>query len=247
MFVRKHPRQVLFIFAIAALILAGCNFGATPAPTLDVNAINTAIVGTTVAQLSSQFTQTAQAQPSPTAAPTETAVTLPTFALPTIAGASPTPAGALPTISFNSTPVANTPVAGFTQLASPIPAGQATAALGNACQNSAYVADVTVPDGTVMKPGQDFVKTWTIQNTGTCTWDDGYVFAWIAGDKALDPYNVKFTKKSDFISGGTTTNISVNLTAPLDPGKYSATWKMQSDTGYYFGSMFTVVIEVKKK
>src|SRR5512141_2699521 len=163
MYVRKYPRQLIIFLTTAALILAGCNVGATPAPTLDVNAINTAIVGTTVAQLSLQFTQTAQAQPTPTPAPTETPVSLPTFALPTVAGA-PTTSGAIPTISFNTTPVANTPIAGFTQLASPIPAGGATVALGDACNNSAFVADVTIPDGTVMKPGKDFVKTWSIKN-----------------------------------------------------------------------------------
>jgi hypothetical protein len=247
MFVQKYQRQVMLFFTIAALTLAGCNVGATPAPTVDVNAINTAIVGTTVAQLSLQFTQTAQAQPTVAPASTDTPVNLPTFSLPTVSGATPTTAGALPTISFNTTPVANTPVAGFTQLASPVPAGGATPVLGDSCRNSAYVADVTVPDGTVFKPGADFVKTWSIKNSGSCNWDDGYVFAWIAGDKALDPYSVKFKDKKDFISAGTTTNISVNLTAPLDPGKYTATWRMQSDTGYYFGSMFTVVIEVKKK
>jgi len=246
MFVRKYPRQMMLILTTAALILAGCNVGATPAPTLDVNAINTAIVGTTVAQLSLQFTQTAQAQPSATPAPTDTPVNLPTFALPTLGGASPTTSGALPTISFNTTPVVTTPIPGFTQLASPVPAG-ATAVTGDSCQNSAYVADVTIPDGTVLRPGQDFVKTWTIKNTGSCTWDDGYEFAWIAGDKALDPYTVKFDTKNDFISGGATTDISVNLTAPLEPGKYTATWKMKSDTGYFFGGLFTVVIEVKKK
>src|SRR5512141_1794307 len=111
MFVRKYPRQMIIFLTTAALILAGCNVGATPAPTVDVNAINTAIVGTTVAQLSVQFTQTAQAQPTSTLAPTDTPVNLPTFALPTL-GVAPTTAGALPTISFNSTPVVNTPVTG---------------------------------------------------------------------------------------------------------------------------------------
>jgi next-to-BRCA1 protein 1 len=247
MFVRKHPRQMIIFLTTAALILAGCNVGATPAPTLDVNAINTAIVGTTVAQLSIQFTQTAQAQPTSTPAPTDTPVTLPTFALPTLEVASPTTSGALPTISFNTTPVVNTPVAGFTQLASPVPAGGATSALGDSCNNAVFVSDATVPDGTVFKPGQDFVKTWAIKNTGSCTWDEGYVFAWIAGDQALDPYNLKIKDKKDFIASSETGYMSVNLTAPLAAGKYTATWRMKTDNGYFFGSLFTVVIEVKKK
>jgi hypothetical protein len=58
MFVRKFPRHILITLLTAALILAACNVGAAPAPTTDINAINTAIVGTTIAQLSVQFTQT---------------------------------------------------------------------------------------------------------------------------------------------------------------------------------------------
>ena len=247
MLVRKYSRQIFMLFVVAALALAGCNVGATPAPTLDVNAINTAIVGTTVAQLSNQFTQTAQAMPSPTVAPTETAATLPVLALPTLAIPSSTLAGgALPTISFNTTPVGSTPLAGFTQLASPIPAG-ATQALGDACNNAAFEGDVTIPDGTVMRPGQDFVKIWAIRNTGTCTWDEGYEFVFIGGDKALDPYNFKFNKSKDFVSGGEAVNLPINLTAPLAPGKYQGTWRMRNDKGYYFGSIFSVYIEVKKK
>lgn len=247
MLVRKYSRQIFMLFVVAALALAGCNVGATPAPTLDVNAINTAIVGTTVAQLSSQFTQTAQAMPSPTVAPTETAATLPVLALPTLAIPSSTLAGgALPTISFNTTPVGSTPLAGFTQLASPIPAG-ATQALGDACNNAAFEGDVTIPDGTVMRPGQDFVKIWAIRNTGTCTWDEGYEFVFIGGDKSLDPYNFKFNKSKDFVSGGEAVNLPINLTAPLAPGKYQGTWRMRNDKGYYFGSIFSVYIEVKKK
>ncbi len=34
--------------------------------------------------------------------------------------------------------------------------------------------DVTIPDGTPMSPGQEFVKTWRIRNTGICTWDTDY-------------------------------------------------------------------------
>lgn len=30
-----------------------------------------------------------------------------------------------------------------------------------------YIRDVTIPDGTVIAPGDDFVKTWAVQNSGT--------------------------------------------------------------------------------
>ncbi len=35
---------------------------------------------------------------------------------------------------------------------------------------STFVADVTIPDGTLMKPYQLFEKTWRIRNSGTVLW-----------------------------------------------------------------------------
>jgi hypothetical protein len=222
-----------------ALILSGCNFGATPAPTQDANAINTSVVGTTVAQLSIQLTETAFAVPSPTSEPINTAVSLPTFSLPTAGSESPT-AGALPTVSFNTTPLP-----GFTPLATPTQAG-ATASLGDACSNSVFEGDVTVPDGTVFKPGEDFTKIWAMRNTGTCQWDEGFALVFVGGDRALDPYDFLFKKTSDIVLGGQGVNIAIKLTAPIAEGDYQGHWRMRNDKGYYFGTYLSVYITVKK-
>jgi hypothetical protein len=244
MLVRRFPRQTLFILLTAALTLAACNVGATPAPTVDVNAINTAAVGTAMGQISAQLTQTALAAPTNTPPSTDTPLSLATLSLPTAGGATPTGGvpGAPPTVSFLNTPT--TPIAGFTPLVNS-PAAP-TAALGDACNNSAYVADVTYPDNSEIKPGINFEKIWRVQNTGNCTWDEGYTLVFIAGDKALDPINFKFEKAADFVAGGETADLSIDLTAPLKEGSYSATWRMQSDTGVFFGTLLTVVIVVKK-
>jgi Ig-like domain from next to BRCA1 gene len=236
MFVRKSLQRAVFALMTTSLLLTACNMGATPAPTVDVNAINTAAVATAMGQLSAQFTQTALAAPSPTVMSTNTAVSLPTAS-----GALPTTSGALPTISINATPIA-----GFTQVvASPAAPAGPTASLGDACNNSVYEADVTIPDGAVLKPGEDFIKTWAVRNTGTCTWDDGYTLAFIGGDQALDPVDVELSDADDFVAAGAAVNLSVPLTAPLAAGKYQGTWRMQSDSGNYFGTPLTVIIEVK--
>ena len=246
--VRKFPRRTLLILLIIALTLAACNVGATPAPTVDVNAINTAAHATAMAQISAQLTQTALAAPSNTPMPTDTPLSLATSALPTLgAGATPTGGtpGALPTLSFNNTPN-TTPIAGFTPASGTSVVPINTVPLGDACNNSAYIADVTYPDNSVIKPGINFEKIWRVQNTGTCIWDDGYKLVYIAGDKALDPYTFEFKDSADFVSGGETADLGIDLTAPLAEGSYSATWRMQSDTGVFFGTLLTVVIEVKK-
>ena len=239
MFVRKPLRQALFTLISAALLLSACNMGATPAPTVDVNAINTAAVETAMGQLSAQFTQTALAAPSATSMPTNTALSFPTFAQATTSGVAPTTSGVPPTISFNSTPLA-----GFTPLASPAPAGP-TASLGDACNNSSFEGDITIPDGTVLEPGFNFTKTWKIRNTGTCTWDDGYTLVYIAGSEAdLDPYNFEFRNSDDFVSGGEAIDIALNLTTPCEPGEYEGHWRMRSDSGYFFGTILSVYVKV---
>src|SRR5574341_1656102 len=41
-----------------------------------------------------------------------------------------------------------------------------TAGVVQGCDKSVFVSDVTIPDGTVMSPGQKFTKTWLMQNAG---------------------------------------------------------------------------------
>ena len=245
MLVRKFPRRILLVLLTASLALAACNVGATPAPTVDVNAINTAAVATAMGQISAQLTQTALAVPTNTLPPIVTPLPLVTSAQPT-AGASPIggATNALPTLSFNTTPN-TTQAVGFTPIGTSV-APVSTAVLGDSCNNSVYVADVTYPDNTVVRPGTNFQKVWRVQNTGTCLWDDGYKLAFIAGDRALDPVSFEFRDSEDFVSGGETADLGVELTAPVAEGTYSATWRMQSDNGVFFGTMLTVVIVVKR-
>jgi hypothetical protein len=239
MSLRKFPRHILITLLTTALILTACNAGAAPSPTLDINAINTAIVGTTIAQLSDQATQTALAAPTNTSVPTDTPIPLPTFDLPTA------DTGALPTFSLESPTPGGLP--GFTQIAPTVASG-ATQALGDECSNSAFEGDVTIPDGSVLDPGFDFQKIWKIRNTGNCLWDDGFTLVYIGGSNPdLDPPNYKITKASDFVSAGEAVNIAVNLTTPCTPGQYEGHWRMQNDQGYYFGTILSVYVEVKDK
>jgi hypothetical protein len=260
MFSRRSTRQTLPALLTATLLLTSCNVGATPAPTIDVNAMNTAIVGTTVAQLSGQFTQTALAAPTNTPAPTETSAVVPTAALPTLAEtssvASPTVnAAALPTFSFVNTPVTGgVPAGGAATQAPAVPTSKpivGTAPVNDACDSLAFEGDATIPDGTVLKPGFDFKKEWAVRNTGSCTWRDGYVLVYIGGSNPnLDPINYVFGKNnndSDFVAPGQGVNLGVNLTTPCVPGTYTGTWRMRNANGYYFGTYLSVSVTVTDK
>jgi hypothetical protein len=233
-------RKLITIFLLTTTLgLTACNVGATAAPTVDINAINTAALGTAMAQISAQQTMTALAAPTFTPSPTTPPPTLATVVLPTTSVG-----GALPTVSFNSTPVANTaPAVGFTAVGGVPPVG-ATAAIGSVCNNLAYLADATIPDGTVFDGGEDFKKTWQVQNTGSCKWDEGSKLVYMSGDDELDPVSLTL-KADDFIDPGGVGELSVDLTAPLKAGRYTGAWRMQADNGEYFGTELTVVIEVK--
>jgi hypothetical protein len=38
------------------------------------------------------------------------------------------------------------------------------------CDKADFVTDVTIPDDTVLDPGESFTKTWRLKNSGTCSW-----------------------------------------------------------------------------
>jgi len=250
MLVRKPARQILLILLTAALTLASCNVGSTPSPAVDLNAVSTAAFNTAMAQISGGQTQTALAVPSATVAPTNTTDPLTTAVVPGAGTVLPAGNTAIPTLSFNTTPT--TPLAGFTPIGSPI-APAPTISLGDACNNNVFVTDVTIPDGTVFRdenpkggrPGSEFQKVWRIQNTGSCKWDEGYALTFVGGDDDLDPHSVKFESSDQFVDAGETVDLAVWLTAPKFPGTYQATWKMKDDSGNFFGTPMTVIIEVE--
>jgi len=108
------------------------------------------------------------------------------------------------------------------------------------CDSSKYVSDVTVPDGTVMTPGQTFVKTWLVQNSGTCTWDTTYKIGFGFGE-AMGGASTALTKT---VAPGEQVEVSVNLTAPTKTGDLTGTWRMMNKLGAFFGTNLTVVIKV---
>jgi hypothetical protein len=111
---------------------------------------------------------------------------------------------------------------------------------GTNCDKSSFIADVTIPDKTQLDPGQKFVKTWLVQNTGTCPWLTSYKLSFIDGTKMAGtdvfvPLEVPV---------GAQAQLSVRLEAPTSPGDYYGRWKMYNANKFPFGSILTVVIKV---
>jgi hypothetical protein len=129
-------------------------------------------------------------------------------------------------------------------LAATLPLGTAPTLAGGGsaqlCDNSVYVNDVTVPDGTVMKAGKNFTKTWTVMNNGTCAWTTSYKLSFASGE-AMGGTSVPVPGS---VPAGQQTQISVSLVAPASDGDYTGSWRLQNASGQYFGTVVTVVIKV---
>jgi hypothetical protein len=215
------------VMVTLTVLLSACNIGATPAPTQDVGLIYTQAAQLVATQFAMQKTQTALAIP-PTALPTSTPPVIPTFSVGTPFGVSTPFGGSTPFGAITPFGAATLP-GGF--LPTPTIRALATSSAPQ-CDHAQFISDLSIPDGTVMKPGNSFDKAWTIKNNGTCTWDDGYSFVYLGG--SLGGYDIKITNKSDFVAPGATVNYAVHLNASLAPNTYQECWSMRNDKGSYF-------------
>jgi hypothetical protein len=101
------------------------------------------------------------------------------------------------------------------------------------CDRAAFVSDVTIPDGTLLGPSEDFIKTWRLRNTGSCTWNSSYQLIFKEGDAMSGPASKQLT--SGTVASGQTVDISVDLTSPSAEGEYRGDWLIRSDKGIVFG------------
>jgi len=111
---------------------------------------------------------------------------------------------------------------------------------GTVCDDAAFVTDITVPDGTTVKAGQSFTKTWRLRNAGTCAWSAGYRLAFVGGE-ALGGTSVLLGKA---VPPNGQTDISVTLKAPTANGTFKGDWRMHNASNVAFGSTVYVVITV---
>jgi hypothetical protein len=101
------------------------------------------------------------------------------------------------------------------------------------CDVVGFVDDITIPDGTEVVAKSTFTKTWKLRNDGTCTWNSDYDLVFSSGE--LMEGDEASSIGSNPVSPGKTIEISVDLTAPEDPGDYIGYWRLRNDSGQVFG------------
>lgn len=116
-------------------------------------------------------------------------------------------------------------------------AAQPTAApveeTGTKCFQFDFFGDVNYPPGTVMKPGTKFSKTWTVKNTGTCTWTRDYDLV-LAGGEAFGT-----NKRGDIpreVPPGDIIELTIpDMVAPMTEGTYYSYWMLAAPDGARIG------------
>jgi len=183
-------KLTLSVMLVATIVIAGCGSANPPQdgePTPDVAIIRTSAASTVI----SQFTLTAAAFTPTPSQPTESAT----------ASTPSTPQGTSTATTQPTQPLAQVTNAQGTTVA--------------LCDSMQFVADVNIPDNTNMAPGQDFLKTWRVKNTGSCPWGEGYelVYADYANDMDGQPQPL-----TEVVQPGQEVEISVQFTAPSEIG-----------------------------
>ncbi|RVU43756.1 NBR1-Ig-like domain-containing protein [Rubrivivax rivuli] len=107
---------------------------------------------------------------------------------------------------------------------------------------SAFVADVTIPDGHPVMVGSTFTKTWAVQNVGSVPWEDRYLNCMDdellvmtkSGERLVVAQRLRPTVQQvavPYTAPGAIVELSVDFRAPDAPGTCVSYWKSHHADG----------------
>jgi hypothetical protein len=144
-----------------------------------------------------------------------------------------------PTQTFTSSPTAKQTLTPSTPLPSPITTNTPTGITQTStpqvnCDQAAAgnPIDITIPDDTLVSPGQSFIKTWKLVNIGACTWTTLYSASFFYGDRMGAPQTVPLQGS---VLPAQSVEISIEMIAPQSAGTYQGNWKLSNSSGVLFG------------
>ncbi|GAB4500852.1 MAG: hypothetical protein Fur0035_03920 [Anaerolineales bacterium] len=120
-----------------------------------------------------------------------------------------------------SAPAQSSPLSSATPTQPPFPSSDRATFLGE-----------SYPDGSLLKPGETFLKTWDVKNLGSSAWTQDYRLVLMTnGETLASPAQIPFPTS---VAPGETAHLSVTLTAPQTPGTYTVVWSLQNAQGQIF-------------
>ena len=160
-------------------------------------------------------------QPSESAISTAVAQTVQAGQAITATINAPTFTAQAPVLDTTLTPVL-TPTSGPTLVSAPPDPN---------CAKASLVSE-SPPDETIFTPASYFWKTWTLQNTGTCTWTTAYQLVFWNGDRLGSSLSYPLP---DDVAPGETTDITIYLQAPETGGTFTGFWRIKTPWESNFG------------
>lgn len=219
----RQTRWKIAAFVMMAALLAGCGRAtAVPSlePTIDMlptisriqtQAVETAVMAMTLdapsATPQTVVTETATLPPvEPTATTASTNTPIPTVALPTL------PPTVVPTLIPTSTrfPATSTPASTAT-------------ITGYSC----VMTGSTPPFGYDLPPGGDFDGNWTVVNNGSVDWATNEIDVVFVSGTRFQENDIDSFDLPAAVARTKTFNVVIDMLAPREPGRYTATWALK--------------------
>ncbi|KAI7861996.1 hypothetical protein BDF14DRAFT_1861372 [Spinellus fusiger] len=154
----------------------------------------------------------------------------------TVASLSKAPTRSSSTLSANdlyssthsNTPEACQPSSSFSHVTSP------ASSVG---LSAAFIADITIPDGTQMVPNHRFLKIWRLKNNGVTVWPTGCKLVH-TGDNIFSAYSQETSLQYHLVPVTLPQNelfVMAELRAPGVPGRYIGYFRLSDAEGTLFG------------
>ena len=103
-----------------------------------------------------------------------------------------------------------------------------------------FLQDITIPDGTVVGPGESIDKRWQVRNSGNCNWDESYSIKLVAGPGMGVPVQQALIPARS----GTDVIIRMIFNAPEESGNFRSVWQAHDRNGNPFGNSIFIDIIV---
>ena len=101
------------------------------------------------------------------------------------------------------------------------------------------VRDVTLVDGTRVRPGASLTKVWRLQNSGSMPWPENVTLGFVGGS-AFDALPTQVPP----CAAGEVVDVTLRCTAPDRPGHYVGYWRLLDMRGQPFGERIWLDVQV---
>ena len=227
----KTFQAIIFLFAF--LVLSACSKPAAPAPTPEMDTIETKAAQT----LEAFSTATALTIPTETPFPTYTPFVPPSENI----NAEAITLSDIPEDNSSAMEIEESaPAEPVSQIA--VQAEPASAAVSEGTNKATWQSQ-NPQDGTHVEAGSEFDITWYMYNSGTATWTTDYCMRYFAGTNMTKPGKTRYNL-SEPVAPGTVGACSVDAVAPWSAGTYQMSVVLSNENDENFSIVdITIVVD----